>query len=115
MFLTESNSMQIAELNEKSLESRSTVESEINDHVSEKNQKSFVSFQKDDKHICGGARVKRKKVLIISRCKIKIYGNYESISPVIPALPINKRRRYFIESFIELEGTLFYLVIVSSN
>ena len=58
--------------------------------------------------------MKSKLVLITSHCKVRIMGNYNDVAAVIPALPDARHDGYTIQDIREVEGTSFFLVIVSN-
>ena len=88
--------------------------SNIDQDVNQENKESFVSLQKDNKHQCGGARLKPRRVLITISCKLLLGDTYSDISAVIPALPEDRRHGYKIENIKSVKETLFYIVIVSN-
>ena len=108
--------MQKVDLTAKSPESASsTFDLGNNEHISEGNMESFVSFQEGEKHLCGGVRLKPLKVLIFLRCHLRIHEKFENISVVIPALPNDWQRFFSINSSTGVGQTSFYIVTVSST
>ena len=86
----------------------------IEDHVDQEMEESFVSFQIPNRHICGGARVKPHLVLITVNCKVLIMNHYDDIAVVIPALPDDRRNVYTFQNIKPVGRTIFYLVVVSN-
>ena len=113
MFSTGSNPIQLSELTGKV--GMSTVDKRITHHIKRENELSYVSLQKNGSHICGGARLNYKHVLITKICSEVISDNYHMITAVLPALHDPEFKPYGIENIQEIEKTFgtFFLLTVS--
>ena len=81
-------------------------------HANENNINSYVSFQNNGDHVCGGVRVAFDQVLTLKICFGKIREHYFGISALIPAL---SNKVYEIVGYKELTNKKFFIIMVSST
>ena len=94
-------------------ESTSTSQEEIENitkHASKDNINSYVSFQRGEDHICGGARMKVDQALTIKPCFDLISQYFWETYAMIPALQVQP---YEIGQFKKVNDK-FFIIMVSS-
>ena len=111
MFLIELNSTRLTQLSGKVSTSRTTDNPAIREHINRENEISFISFQKNNIHMCGGVRLNYKHVLSVEVCTQLFSENVNGVFAL--ALVINEA--YHIELPLNIPRTQHLtLVIVSS-
>ena len=92
-----------------------TIKEEIKDHILRENEVSFMSFQKNNSHICGGARLNYKHVLSVEDCSKLISNCTDLISAVSLAAPGTGYRSYSILEFKKVQGVNELILVTVSN
>ena len=80
-------------------------------HIALNNILSYVNFQSNGRHICGGARLAFDQVLVLNVCFNELAEIYFDIWAEIPAIP---NRVFTLKGYKEVPGTSFYIIVVSS-
>ena len=89
--------------------SQSATENEAT-HVNEGNINSYVSFQNNERHICGGYRATADQVVTVKICFHKIREHYSEISAVIMGLT---DKAYPIKQYKEVKNGKLFIIVVS--
>ena len=116
IFFTELNPRRLAELTGKISELSThlrPVDKNIKEHIERKDEHSFISFQRNGSHICGGARVNYKHVLSVEACAELIEDDYNIISAVPLALNDLGCRSYRIKKPQLIEHTEYDISLVT--
>ena len=113
MFITALNSIESAKLIGKVSGTTSSFNEKVKDHITRENEVSFISFQNNTAHICGGAQLNYKHVLSVKDCSKRIF----SCSGVISAVPLalDHHKSYFIDQIRNVKNTIELVLITVST